>query len=207
MTRQIGFLFAALTALVIAAPASAQTGTINGALRLHTETLVIGYQSHTETPDGVDEGQTTGITSIGPGVYGLGFGLGYGVADNIVVGANLVLQNVTRSPEEGDSNSTLGVSLLPYIEVLFGDGNVRPFVGGNLQLMIISGEDYSQTMFGLGGLGGAHIFLADSFSFDVSGRLYFSTGSETREAGGGDVDTDITELGFLILAGVSGWSI
>jgi hypothetical protein len=200
-------LLIALGAIALTA-SSASAQMIDGSLRLHLELPVFGYQSTEITGEGADDGVTTSRITIGPGSSTLGLGLGYGVSEMIVLGTNLVLQHQSIKPDEGDSVGVTTVQILPYLEVVFGEGTTRPFVGGQLMLQINSTENTDTTLFGLGGLGGVHIFLTDSFSFDVSGRLYFLTGSTTFESGGAadDIEADASELGVLLLIGLSGWS-
>lgn len=199
MTRQFFAALTTLTALVLAAPASASAQTIGGGLRLHLETEVLGIVSLSP-----EEGDSSTSTSIGPGANGLGFGIGYGITEELIVGGNFVLQH---RDGEGDNDGVFTLNLLPYLELMLGEGDLRPFVGGNLILAISSGENRSSTEFGLGGLGGVHIFLSDTFSFDLSGRLFFTAGSVTRDTAMGDEDSSFTTLGFLVLVGVSGWGV
>ncbi len=199
MIRQIGFIFAALTALVIANPASAQTPTIGGGLRLHLETSVLEIASTSP-----EEGDSETTTSIGPATNGLGFGVGYGINEQLVVGANLVLNHTDGG---GDNDGVLTLGLRPYLEYILGDGGVRPFIGGQLIFDIISAENTSLTSFGLAGMGGVHVFLNDGFSFDVGGRLYFVSQSLTVDTGAGEVDSSATRVGLLVLLGVSGWGV
>lgn len=197
-------LLIALGAIVLSA--SSASAQIDGSLRLHLELPVLGYQSAETTPDGADEGTSTSRITVGPGQDTLGLGLGYGVSEMIVLGTNLVLQHTSVKPDEGDSIGMTSVQILPYLEVVFGEGTARPFVGGQLMLQINSTENTDSTLFGLGGLGGVHIFLADAFSFDISGRLYYLTGSVTIEGPVDDAEADVSELGVLLLIGLSGWS-
>jgi hypothetical protein len=198
-------LLVALGALTFwASTGSAQE--IDGSLRLHLEVPVLGYRSTEVTADGADDGASVSRVSVGPGTDTLGFGLGYGLSDMLVLGANMALQHTSVSPEEGASASTTVVQLLPYLEVLFGEGSTRPFIGGNLILQISSGENTDSTLFGLGALGGVHVFLNEWVSFDVSARLYYMTGTVTVDTGIVESDTDLSELGVLLLLGVSGWS-
>jgi opacity protein-like surface antigen len=201
-------LLIALGAIVLSA-SSASAQLIDGSLRLHLELPVLGYQSSEIKADGADEGTTTGIFSIGPGETTLGLGLGYGVSEMIVLGTNLALQHSSIKPDEGPAVSATGVQILPYLEVVFGEGTTRPFVGGQLMLQLTSTENTDTTLFGLGALGGVHIFLTDSFSFDVSGRLYYMTGTSTFDSDddlADELETDVSELGVLLLIGLSGWT-
>lgn len=194
-----------LVALLLAAPASAQQ--VNGALRLHLETRVLGFESLTVNPEGPPASETTTTTTFGPGASGLGFGLGFGVSDNLVVGGNVTLQFRSENPDDGRTRSGQNLTLMPYIEALFGDSGARPFLGGALLLSFDSFDDVSTTLFGLAGIGGVHIFITDSYSLDVSGRLYVNTGSTSFDAGGNTFDASITQFGLIALLGVSGWSI
>jgi len=194
-----------LLALLLAAPASAQQ--TDGALRLHLETGVLGFESETVDPDGAPDSETTKTTTFGPGSSGLGFGLGFGASDSLVVGANVALQFITIDPEGRGSVSGSRLTLMPYLELLLGDGTARPFVGGALLLSFDSFEDVSTTLFGIAGIGGVHIFMTDSYSFDIGGRLYLATGETSVDAGGMNFDSSITRLGLIALIGVSGWSI
>jgi len=205
MTRTTCAALLTLAAIAFAAPASAQQ--INGALRLHLETGVLGFESETDNPDGPAGSQTTKSTTFGPSAAGLGFGIGFGVGDNLVVGGNVTLQYRSVNPEGPGSVSGSNVTLMPYIEVLLGDGGTRPFVGGALLVSFDDFGDRSTTLFGLAGMGGVHIFMTDSYSFDLAGRLFVDTGSTSFDAGGMTIDTSITRFGLIGLVGVSGWSI
>lgn len=204
MLRQLLSASVVLGALMFAAPASAQT--IRG-LRLHVETSLFGIDSSTATAEDADEGNTTTTISFGPGAQGLGFGLGFGINENLVLGANLVLNYTSVKGERGDAYGLVNLTLMPYLEFLFGAGNVRPFIGGALLLELESGEDYGAQYFGLAGLGGVHVFMADSFSLDFSGRLYLEAGSSSQDTGPVDRDTSHLNVGLLVLVGVSGWGI
>lgn len=210
-----------LVALLLAARASAQQ--INGALRLHLETSVLGFESLTANEEGPPPSETTTTTTFGPGgnglgfgggfrngglgFGGLGFGLGFGVSDNLVIGGNVTLQFRSENPDNGRTRSGQTLTLMPYIEALFGDGSTRPFLGGALLLSFDNFDDVSTTMFGLAGLGGVHIFMTDSYSLDISGRLYVATGSASDDRDRMTVDTSLTQFGLIALLGVSGWSI
>jgi hypothetical protein len=190
----------------IALSASSASAQIDGSLRLHLEVPVLAYVSESNTPEGADE-STVSYLSVGPGSAGFGMGLGYGLSEMIVLGTNLAFQLTSISPDEGDSVSVTTAQIQPYFEAVFGEGTARPFVGAHLSLEINSTENTDTTLFGLGALGGVHIFLADSFSFDISGRLSFATGSRTVELEPtGEAETDISQIGFLVLIGVSGWT-
>lgn len=197
-------LIALGTIVLSASSASAQ---IDGSLRLHLEVPVLAYVSETNTPDGADDGASVSYLSVGPGSSGFGIGLGYGLSEMIVLGTNVAFQLTSISPEEGDSVSVTNAQIQPYLEAVFGEGTARPFVGAHLSLEINSTENTDTTLFGLGALGGVHIFLADSFSFDISGRLSFATGSRTVELEPtGEAETDISQIGVVVLIGLSGWT-
>lgn len=198
-------LLLVLGALMLSA--SSASAQIDGSLRLHLEVPVLAYVSETNTPDGADDGTTISYLSIGPGSAGFGMGLGYGLSEMLVLGTNLAVQLTSISPDEGDSTSVTSVQISPYLEAVFGQSTARPFIGAHLLLQINGSENTDTTMFGLGALGGVHVFLTDSFSFDISGRLYYATGTRTVEvAPAGDVDTDISEIGVMVMIGVSGWT-
>lgn len=198
MTRQIRFAMAAFAVLALAAPASAQA-TIGGGLRLHLETTALQIDSTSP-----EEGDSETSTSIGPAAGGLGLGIGYAIDENLVVGGNLVLNHRDGG---GDNDGVLMIGLMPYLEYLLGDGDVRPFIGGSLILQMTSAENTSLTSLGLAGIGGVHIFLNDGFSFDVGGRLYFTSNSFSVETPAGDVDSSSTSIGLMVLLGVSGWGV
>jgi len=197
-------LLLVLGALMLSA--SSASAQIDGSLRLHLEVPVLSYVSETTTPDGADDGTTLSYLSIGPGSAGFGMGLGYGLSEMLVLGTNLAVQLTSISPDEGDSTTVTNMQIMPYLEAVFGEGTARPFIGAHLMLQINGTENSDTTMFGLGALAGAHIFLTDSFSFDISGRLYYATGTRTVEVEPIDVDTDISEIGVAVMIGVSGWT-
>lgn len=204
MTAIIRAALISLVVLSVGRTAAAQS--IDGALRLHLETGFLGFQSETTNEDGPPPSETTKTVTFGPGTTGLGFGLGYGISDNLVIGGNVTLQYISIDPEGPGSGTGSNITLIPYIEVLFGSGSVRPFVGGALLLSSDSFEDRSTALFGLAGIGGAHIFITDSYSLDLGGRLFFVAGSSSHDTGGGSVDTSISRVGLIALIGVSGWS-
>lgn len=197
MNRNLCAALITLGTLTFATAASAQS--VDGALRLHLETDFLGVVTFTP-----EDGDSSTSTSIGPGSNGLGFGVGYGITDSLVVGGNATVQ---YTEGDGSNNGELTLSLLPYLELVLGADTVRPFVGGNLIFALSSRDNSSQTELGLGGLGGVHIFLTDTFSLDLSGRLFFTAGTATVETAAGDADFSFKRFGLLLFAGVSGWSI
>ena len=207
MLRQLSVVLVVLGTMMFAAPASAQESQSIRGLRLHLETSLFGVDSSTATPDGADEGSTTTTISFGPSAQGLGFGVGFGITDNLVIGGNLVLNYTSTKREGSDAHGFADVKLMPYLEFLFGSGSVRPFIGGALMMELQSGEDYGAQLFGLAGLGGVHVFMTDSVSLDFSGRLYFEAGSSSVDVGPATADASLTSVGLLVLAGVSGWGI
>ncbi len=187
-----------LSLIALAAPASAQT--VEGALRLHLETGAFGVTRITrERADGSSASGT--LLSIGPTNAGFGFGAGYGVSENVLVGANLSLYTLTASDDDSDSDATTATRLTvgPYLELLFGEGGTRPFVGVQPALGYTKVEDSHTTTLGLMGMVGAHVFLSDGGSFDVSARPFVETLSD-------EDDDTTTSYGLLVTLGVSAWS-
>jgi opacity protein-like surface antigen len=197
---------AALAGFSTVGPSPAHAQAIEGAVRLHLEVPFLAYQSTTSTLEGVDDGTTASTVAVGPGDAGLGFGIGYGLSDMLVLGTNVALQFRSINTENSDSVTGVGFQLMPYLEAVFGSDSARPFVGANLILQINDVDDFSSTLFGAGALGGVHLFLTDSLSFDLSARLYFLTGSRHVTTTIVDLENDVTQIGLLALIGISGWS-
>lgn len=185
-----------LPLLALATPANAQT--IDGALRLHVETGAFGVTRLTRTRDSGSSAWGT-ILSVGPTNTGLGAGVGFGVSEAALVGLNLSLQVMSLSDDDSDTTTMTRAALAPYVEILFGSGSTRPFVGAQGTLGYTKIENSNATTLGLMGQVGAHFFLSEGGSFDLSARPFVETSTD-------EDDDTLTSYGLLVMIGVSAWS-
>lgn len=85
------------------------------------------------------------------------------------------------------------VGLLPFVEVLFSQGNVRPYLGVEVGFQLLFVEEPqpfgfdleldTYAMFIAGGLGGVHIFLDEGFSLSPGLAVDFVYNEEINRAG------------------------
>lgn len=188
-------LMVSLSLLALAAPASAQA--VEGALRLHLETGLFGVSRLTRTrSDGSSSSGT--ILSVGPNTTGLGVGAGFGVSERVIVGGNLSFQLLSLSDDDSETQTATRVTLAPYAEVLLGEGSARPFLGVQGSFGYTKSDNSWATTFGVMGQVGAHFFVSDGGSFDVSARPFIETAND-------DDDDTTTSYGVLVMLGVSAW--
>jgi hypothetical protein len=117
------------------------------------------------------------------------------------------------SSDSDNEPSLLTVGLAPYLEYMSGAGSTKPFIGGTLYVRHMSvttpagggdpDSEISNTMLGGGLIGGAHFFVGEGCSIDLTGRITYgrSVSSEPELPDGATV----SELDLLVTLGVSAW--
>jgi hypothetical protein len=210
----------------IAVPVSAQYapdragGQIAGAVRFHLDVPLLRYLSVTTSSDAFGSmdrtdnilsfggpslfSLLTGARGGGAGVGAPGFGLGYAVSDDIVIGTALqfAYETLSREDSTSDSSSLLTFGVEPYVEYLGGEGSTKPFVGGTAYvrtLVPIDGGD-AQSVVGGGLLGGAYFFVSEGCSVDLTGKLTYGV-----QVGGTSSGSSVSILDVLATVGVSAW--
>ena len=168
--------------------ASADAG--QGAFRLGTDVRVFGLLHY---PDALDPSVQFGF--IGTDIFldarpQLIVHGAYQVTDAVLIGARVGL--AYQGLDVGPTTQDVGAfGILPFFEYLFGDGNIRPFIGAELGFQLaflesfgIGGGDLdTHAMFIAGGLGGVHIFLADGFSISPGAVFDFLYYGRNERAG------------------------
>jgi len=141
----------------------------------------------------------------------MGFELGYGLSDNIVLGASVLFWYKTESEEDADeSTDGLNINLFPHLDYVFSEGSsARPFIGilaGISSDSVSQGDtDISSFSFGFGLRGGLHLFVAESFSIDPLLQFVYGIGSYESDAMFGTAEGDINTLLVDVMLGLSGW--
>ena len=172
------------------APAHAQR---SRDLRLHIETSAFSFTSTSS-----DGGTDRTATRVGIFPSSLGFGLGTVVGDSLVLGGSFVLDFQSISTEQGDGDTRGNFMLRPYLELLLGHGEIRPFVGAGVGFGYSSADGNAATTAELAALGGAHFTLGPAASFDLTGRIFYQ--SVAADA------LDQSHIGLILLLGISGWT-
>jgi hypothetical protein len=161
-------------ALTWASSAAAQPGT--GAIRLGADVPVLTLQ-HFPDPDQADPPDPSfafGLWGTDLFVHQVGASVGYQLTDALVLGGRVGfgVYVVDTGGFFGGNNTTGLFSLLPFVEYMFGSGDLRPFVGGQVGFQAIFPEDADAQAWFIGGaMGGLHFFAADGFS--ISPTLFF----------------------------------
>ena len=191
MTRTIFAACLALTtALALPDVADAQAGA--GALRLGADLNVLGI-THYPDPDAFnspDPNVYFGIYNAAAGIETVGFfapSIGYMITDDLLIGAHFGLAAVSFSGMSADATDVgFGIHIVAAVEYLFGQGDIRPFIGGQVGPRIIAtpqvGSDV-EVNFVAGALGGVHIFATDGFSISPFGNFNFLYYSGYERAG------------------------
>jgi hypothetical protein len=221
-----------------ARPAAAEPK-VGGAVQLSLSGSVLGYSSlkatlgdPTPEPTGLDVIQagrepslTTTQTSYGFPGAGSGFGVGFGLSDHWVLGAQLLFSG-SKTSVAGSSADASTIEFLPRLEYAFGNSKVRPFFAavagightsekssrteglGAANYVILT--ESSSTTYLLGGSVGAHAFLSDSFSIDPAFTLLGVFGSQTSNSSSGSADSvretdSLSGYQVMFSIGLSGW--
>lgn len=216
--------------VAMSAPAVAQyhggedpvSGELAEAVRFNIDAALFRYASTTTSVDvpGAED-QTASVTSVGNasgfgGLFGdLSLGIGYALTDSLVLGSGMQFgyESLGSSGSDEPEPSLLTVGFAPYLEYMSGAGSTKPFIGGTLYVRhmaftvpAVGGDPESKssnTMLGGGLIGGAHFFVAEGCSVDLTGRITYgrSVSSEPELADG----VTISELDVLVTLGVSAW--
>lgn len=184
------FCFAAAlwaVSLVLAAP-EAHADARQGAIRLGAD---VGVLSVSHFP--VDLGPDVVFFQFGVWSRG-GASFGFQLTDAIVIGARAAFSVV--HVDAGASNTTGSIALQPFFEYMFGDGDVRPFLGAQAGFQILVPErGDAQGWFVGGPLGGVHVFLAPSLSLSPMAMLDFVYRGDAERGG----------YSLTALVSLSGW--
>lgn len=211
-----------------AAPAVAQYGgspvsaELEGAFRFQLELPMFRYLSMTQSSDtaGASDNTTNVVSLGGPSAMttllgSVGLGIGYAVADSVVIGSGFQLSYDSLSDPDVDipADTFLSLGFEPYVEYLGGDGSTKPFVGATLYVRRQSRtntnsfdgtqDTTSRTFVGGGLIGGTHFFVGEGCSIDLAGKLTYGV-----QAGGEPALPDgvsVSLLDFLLTISISAW--
>jgi opacity protein-like surface antigen len=200
--RLAALTFACLTLAGALAPDRVEAQTVRDRLRLSADLTFFQFQKtnvSTDFGDADDKSSYFGFLN-----QGLGLSVGASIGERLFIGGRLVLER-SQSHNEGDDSAALAWTLEPFAELMFLDGPVVPFalagIGFEGFVFEDSGGDREKTnYFGFRFGGGAHIFLADSFSLDPRIELGWAT-----DIAGEDDGVDESVIRFSIIVGFSGW--
>ena len=133
-------------------------------------------------------------------------GFSYAVINKLFIGVRLGI----AFEHWGDPDASIfSLAVLPYLEYVFLNGVVRPFVSGTFGLETwIQGEggDYHTIGALIAGGGGAHFYIGQNLSIDLTGLLgvYMGGGELDGEPSSSDNFFDVA-FRLAILFGLSGW--
>lgn len=136
----------------------------------------------------------------------LGFGFGYTVIDNLVLGARTAFGYQDGDPDALDPSDHYRVQFgfMPYIEYMFWPTDwVSPFVTAQLGVESDSGPKDSDWNFKTGAGGGVHFFLIPQFSMDLTGYLSYHGGHHRVKDP--DKRTPNHDFSTSVMFGLSGW--
>jgi hypothetical protein len=220
MNKALTAMFAVGLLALLPSPSQAQIA--KGRFRLNVDTRLLDFTAATIEADDAPHPETKYRNfEIGLGAPEVGFGLGYAVIDGLIVGGRIAISflNATVDPEGpggDDETKTFGLRILPYVEYGFNIGKVVPFVVATLGFRtdLVKNENVTDNksvtnLFVMGAGGGAHFFLAPSFSLDASLLIYGGFGGRNDEAEANnvsvDVDYGVRAFELSLLVGLSGW--
>ena len=173
---------ALVASLSFTTTASADAG--QGAFRLGADVPVLGLQ-HFPGDFGSYTTFQFGLWSTNVARPQVGASIAFQIIEPLVIGARAGFGALWT--ETGPADSTSGViALVPFLEYMFGDGTIRPFIGGQagFQIFFPDGGD-AQGWFVGGGLGGVHIFATPGFSISPTLMLDFLYRGDAERAGFG----------------------
>lgn len=195
--RKRFYSMAVLTLLVALPAGEASAQARRGAIRLDMGTPFVGLDYF---PDRGDPNVQFGLWFADANALarpGLVMGVGYMPIDELIFGGRLGF-GVISVPAGGLLGSvTTGLfSLQPFLEYLFLQGNVRPYVGieGGFQLLMPERSDvlvHGRVV----GIGGVHLFATEGFSITPGAAFGFVHNGPTRAAG----------MELLITLSLGGW--
>jgi hypothetical protein len=196
MRKTLGTLvLAGALALGSSSIAHAQHG--EGAFRLHADFSVFDVSAY---PGFGDATILVGVLSPpGPffGGLGLGLGAGYQFSDMFVIGGRIGFGYVDVAAPGGTPSGAGLLSLVPYFEILFTEGDVIPFAGAQAGFQVAFPEASDARAGLLAGLyGGVHLFPVDAFSISPQLWLDFLYNGFTERAGF-DIGIIVTLTGWI----------
>lgn len=149
-------------------------------------------------------------TAAGLGIPRAGAGLGFVVWRGLVIGGRVETAFYDDDGLWYGYEDAFALSLLAYVEYAFLTGLFRPFVTIYLGLKGVTSDvgdndDFNMWGFATGGGGGAHIFLMDRFSIDLTLLLGVWVGGADIDYGPADDDGGFAIFESSILFGLSGW--
>ena len=189
MIRAQRFTLAAaiVAAISMTAPRAEAQRPGAGSIQLHLDAQILDLQVF---PDRYNQ------VSLGVGGASLGPGIVYQVADGIIIGTRAAFGFTLIDPVTPGDSVAGSIALLPYLEFVFGQDQIAPFVDvhAGFQAIFPDGFDPWANVI-VGARGGVHIFATDSFSVSPWGMLNFL------------YDGGIERAGFELAAGFSlvGW--
>jgi hypothetical protein len=177
--------------------------------RLHLESGLFSLQRGEIDWDDMPNDWDLDLLGAGIGMPQACVGLGFVVWRGLVIGGRVETAFYDDEYETGDVE-TFELAILPYGEYAFLTGLFRPFVtiylGVRGRAIDYGRDEFDMWGFATGGGGGAHIFLFDRFSIDLTLLLGVEVGGADWDPGGpGDDDGDYVMFDMSILVGLSGW--
>lgn len=188
-----------------AAPqAEPAVSSVKGAFQLSAGITLLQYQSVSMSQTGmnpsamVDPAAAPGTPPVPTTAQGL-FGrttsypvhleAGYGVSDNILIGALLQLASYGENLEIAGAKSPMtdfAFTIAPKFDYQFSpNSRLNPFVGAIASLTLHSKKyvnlEDSRTLFGVGARAGLRYFVLDQLSIDPVATLSFNFGSGTQK--------------------------
>ena len=168
--------------LSLTTTASADAG--QGAFRLGADVPVLSLQHFPS-----DFGSVTvfqfGLWSTNLARPQLGASFGYQVIEPLIIGARAGFGVALLDAGAVDDTQGL-IAIVPFIEYMFGEGTVRPFIGAQAGFQVIFPDrSDAQAWFVGGGLGGVHIFATPGFSISPTLMLDFLYRGDAERAGFG----------------------
>jgi Outer membrane protein beta-barrel domain len=203
----VGALCALATVPLLSMPRTLKAQSIDHRVQLSLSANLLSHESLKLSSAGTSVSATD--TAWGPGAAGLGFGLGYGVTDNWLLGVQLLGGSATSSLNGGgaaDLKQT-SYSVLPRVDYTFGlEQALRPYVGATLGLRGTSTSGAatsktSSTELVFGASVGVRAFVSPGFSIDPGVTFLGSSGNERV----GAARLDQSGFAFLIGVAFSGW--
>jgi hypothetical protein len=198
------------------APKQEQPSELSGAFRFALDLTLLGFESlkfKRNVPLALGIDRT--IASYGL-TENAGFGLlvGYGVTDNFVLNARLILTNTNTAFGEASGTDQARFQISPSLEYVFGEpaSGARPFVGALAGLVIgdtpAGATALTELSFVLAGQLGIHLFPAKHVSFDPALQVGYRVGSASSDTGttATNVDYKLTGVVLLLTLGLSYWS-
>jgi hypothetical protein len=181
----------------------------NKTFRLHLDSGLFTLQRGEIDWDDIPGDWDLDFLGAGIGMPRACIGLGFVVWRGLVIGGRVETAFYDDEYETGDAE-TFELAILPYGEYAFLSGIFRPFVtiylGVRGRSIDYGDNDFDMWGFATGGGGGAHIFLFDRFSIDLTLLMGVEVGGADWDPDGpASDDGDYVMFDMAILVGLSGW--